>query len=60
MYIRAVAHTGGAIRCLYPEPGAASVKDELVRLPLTAKVHCAEDLNVKEVRQVLLQEALML
>ena len=60
MYVRAVAHTGGAIRCLYPEPGTACVKDELVWLSLTAKVHSAEDLNVEEVGQVLLQEALVL
>ena len=29
-----------AIRCLYPEPGAARVEYELVRLSLAAEVHC--------------------
>ena len=47
-----------AVRCLYPEPGTASVEYELMRLVLAAKVHCREDLDVKEVRQVLFQKAL--
>jgi len=38
------------VRCLYPEPRAASVEDKLVRLMLTAEVHCREYLDVKEVR----------
>ena len=46
-----------AIRCLYPEPRAASVEDELVGLTSTAEVDCRENLNVEEVRQVLLEEA---
>ena len=39
-----------ALRSLYPEPRAASVEDKLVRLMLTAEVHCREYLDVKEVR----------
>lgn len=38
-----------ALRSLYPEPGTSSVKNELMRLMLTAKVHSAENLDVKEV-----------
>ena len=29
-----------ALRCLYPEPRAASVEDQLMRLVLAAKVDC--------------------
>ena len=37
---RVGARTRIAIRCLYPEPGAARVEYQLVRLPSAAKVHC--------------------
>ena len=47
-----------AIRCLYPEPGAARVKDELVRLLLASKVDCGEDLDVEKVGKVLFEEPL--
>ena len=48
---------GGArstLGSLYPEPGATSVKDELVRLMLTSEVDRGKDLNVEKVTQVLL------
>jgi len=40
---------GRTLRCLYPEPGAARVEDQLMRLVLTAKVDGREDLNIEEV-----------
>ena len=43
---------GGArstLGSLYPEPGAARVKNQLVRLMLASKVHRREYLDVKEV-----------
>ena len=46
------------VRCLYPEPGTAGVKDELVGLMPAAEVHCGEDLDVEEVGEVLLEVAL--
>ena len=42
------------LRCLYPEPGAARVEDQLVGLPLAPEVHCRENLYVEEVGEVLL------
>lgn len=48
-----------ALRSLYPEPWTTSIKNELMRLMLAAKVHCAKNLDVKEVRKVLLEEASM-
>ena len=42
------------VRCLYPEPGAARVENQLVWLPLASEIDCRENLDVKEVRQILL------
>ena len=50
----AVACARFTIRCLYPEPGAARVEDQLVGLPLAPEVHCRENLYVEEVGEVLL------
>ena len=47
------------IRSLYPEPWATSVEDQLVGLLLGTEVYCGEDLDVEEIWQVFLQEALM-
>ena len=48
---------GLALRGLYPEPRASCVKYELVGLLSTSKVDRWEDLDVKEVAQVFLEEA---
>jgi hypothetical protein len=47
-----------AIRCLYPEPGASCIEDQLVRFLLASEVHSGKNLDVKEVGQVFLQEPL--
>ena len=44
-----------AVRSLHPEPRTTGVKYQLVWLLLATKVHSAEYLNVKEVRQILLK-----
>ena len=54
---RVLPVTRVAVGCLYPEPGAARVEDELVRLVLTAEVHGRKYLDVEEICQVLFQES---
>ena len=38
-----------ALWCLYPQPRATCIENQLMRFPLAAEIHGREDLNVEEV-----------
>ena len=52
--------TSQTFGCLYPKPWGPCIEYELMRFKITSKVNSREDLNVKEVWEILLENPLWL